>query len=1472
MRHAAIVIIFFLLIGLVGCEDSPEHRLGMATISMRQGKPSQALDYADSVLEEQPDNLDALTIKGKAHLRLRQYAKAVKTLNQLVERNPEDVDVRRELARWAYSKMAFTLSKSDFVTDEQLQKDFTETKTIGHEHADWLGDREDSKTEAEFIRARLILLDSRHFELRLEHEKKLLRNMAITTASDDTDVTTPTIEELGRNIRSMKFRAEQHLQNVLLGKPDHFDSAMIYLDLLIERDGWSGIWVLAEKLREQKDTPPQLARKVVDAVFKIPNQFQPEDKRMTTAQGVLDSVTVKESPAWAMSQTRLYMETGNYVEGNKVAERLFKKQPDDNETRYYYGWSLFNLQKYDLAKAALGTLAIEMRGSANVQTLFGRLLIKLGDKRGAVDYLRRAVELDPNSFTARAALIEALADNNQAANAALDDVNQLYKKNPSSPIAIRFMMQALMAQEQKKEVASLIDTVLRLSPLENDHIRSVVAGYTYLNEFEKAIQYAKELIRREPDNWAGPLSLAAVYMRSGQKNEAKRILQELHEKNPDSEPVSFQLTNLYMAEGQFDDAIELMEAALEKSPQNINARINLAQSYAFLKLTNEAIEQVSLIHEQNPKEPRAHELAARIYRLIGEFEKADIHLQQIDDGVVDANKYPGVAARLMLEKGFVDEAMAICNQAITKGKANALVRQIIVEIQLNDKKDFAQGEIHLLAYAREHPDNVEPYNMLARFYIKHNKDRGLVKLRELRISNEALARLAETQILVRYGRLTDAINTLGDYYPQLIRRNQRLALTYAKILESLILKRDSNAVANAVPVWEALISSGLFRHEAELELIELTGRDMTSETFISKLNDLAGRIPQNKLSLFHRVATYLTNARQQEAVLKHLDRWLLLKPKNASLLGMKADTLRFMNRIDEAVAVYNQAIEVSANSEPLHVRIIQTYQGVNDFAAMEREFDRWASKGNKEFIAAMWAKGNFFIELGMNAEAMKAFEELKKTGKTNDPRIAIAMGQSLAALGQFKDAHSHFASIPSHANQYVYAQVMLARIEGLDISTMLNAKERLERLIKDGRSIADATLELMKLANRSNDMQQMLEWADSLISTENLPVVTRARWLQIRANVKAKQKDWIAVDDAINQFLKLTPDNKSWQIAKIILLMQMEKSADAQKFFDDHPGLQTDVIGQLLAAGLGRPVKVTKAPPSNVFLIAMAQGRFDMASAAVESMNFSGNGFYKQDLLDAIASARKTPADQAVYRRLAFAAAANQIGFSEVANANCQKVALDKPDCVLAYVLRLGTFKFNDDASRSTVKNATTSIPDSSLAHYLLSQSASQKNPADFDEAMKHAEKLVERESDHYPTALHLVGIYLNAGQNQKALDLLQSWYDKLGPQQGMVANDLAYLLATKFPDQIDRAHEAATLAKTLLGESPGVADTMGWIEHLRGNHAQAVKLLSVAWIQNSHSAEWHQHMSAAYAAAGNEKWSKYHEIAAKSLDSNSKN
>jgi tetratricopeptide (TPR) repeat protein len=89
-------------------------------------------------------------------------------------------------------------------------------------------------------------------------------------------------------------------------------------------------------------------------------------------------------------------------------------------------------------------------------------------------------------------------------------------------------------------------------------------------------------------------------------------------------------------------------------------------------------------------------------------------------------------------------------------------------------------------------------------------------------------------------------------------------------------------------------------------------------------------------------------------------------------------------------------------------------------------------------------------------------------------------------------------------------------------------------------------------------------------------------------------------------------------------------------------------------------------------------------------------------------------------------------------------------------------------------------------------------------------------------------------------------------PNEIVALNNLAFLLSAT-PEDRNEALGLAERAARIAPTNGNVLDTVGWIQHLRGRHQEAVEWLTKASAANPTSGEIRLHLASAYAALGDD-------------------
>lgn len=165
-----------------------------------------------------------------------------------------------------------------------------------------------------------------------------------------------------------------------------------------------------------------------------------------------------------------------------------------------------------------------------------------------------------------------------------------------------------------------------------------------------------------------------------------------------------------------------------------------------------------------------------------------------------------------------------------------------------------------------------------------------------------------------------------------------------------------------------------------------------------------------------------------------------------------------------------------------------------------------------------------------------------------------------------------------------------------------------------------------------------------------------------------------------------------------------------------------------------------------------------------------------------------------------------------------------KPNVAPAYFLMAKVYlaQKQSDLAEGALLKALELDPNLEVADRLLIASyiAARK----FPEAAKRLERFLSKSPNNVDAMQTLAMAYSEMQAYEKARDV----YERIlviKPDAALAMNNLAYLYAERF-EQLDRAQDLATRARTLAPSEPRAAGTLGWILYKRGDYQQAVALL----------------------------------------------
>jgi Tfp pilus assembly protein PilF len=192
--------------------------------------------------------------------------------------------------------------------------------------------------------------------------------------------------------------------------------------------------------------------------------------------------------------------------------------------------------------------------------------IRLGYPQKAEPYLRKSIELDPDSTDGYANLASLLL-NQKKRTEGETVLRQAINKFPDNP-QFRLMLGTLLSiEDNTDEAVKEYIEVLKLQP--NNAPALNAYGY-YLLEHNERLKEALEMIQRalsaDPENGFYLDSLGWAYFKIGKLDEAEKTLKKALQGNRKSLAMYEHMGDIYEKQGQRELAIDMWKKALSMFP------------------------------------------------------------------------------------------------------------------------------------------------------------------------------------------------------------------------------------------------------------------------------------------------------------------------------------------------------------------------------------------------------------------------------------------------------------------------------------------------------------------------------------------------------------------------------------------------------------------------------------------------------------------------------------------------------------------------------------------------------------------------------------------------------------------------------------------------------------------------------------------------------------------------------------------
>jgi tetratricopeptide (TPR) repeat protein len=526
-----------------------------------QGKQDQVVSLAEQTLPREAHRSQRLPFLAHLYLQMGKSREASAVCVLAVENAPGDPDLRLLAGR------AF-LAHGDFEKAE----------------AQWRKGLELAK-EDERIRTALSELFLR--QERLEEGEKLIQE---SLTLDPGNVEALLLMGRVRLLQRRYADAQKFFQDALERSPEDA-AAHYFLGLCFAQAGQRNLAVMNLKKALDENPSMETARKALaelhleggevkkaeDLLAPLVHQKKADKETVILFSEVLrregrneeamsllerEEISYPLDKAFPIQKGRVQMTAKNPDTAERFFQDALRLDPASQEAVFRTAQILLEREGPERATSWIETKLPDMESKAPFYDLLGKIALRSGDTRKAEEYLKTALDADPNLLDGYLSLA-SLYLGQETKEKALQIAEDLGKKKPDSPVGPMLQGMILESMGQMDPAIDQYEKVLSIRPDFGPAANNL--AYLYLeerNDRDRALPLAEKARKQLPDNPAVADTLGWVYEKMGLHQKALNLFLEAVEQLPNHPTVCYHLGVAYAGLGRNEQARESFGKAL----------------------------------------------------------------------------------------------------------------------------------------------------------------------------------------------------------------------------------------------------------------------------------------------------------------------------------------------------------------------------------------------------------------------------------------------------------------------------------------------------------------------------------------------------------------------------------------------------------------------------------------------------------------------------------------------------------------------------------------------------------------------------------------------------------------------------------------------------------------------------------------------------------------------------------------------
>ncbi len=1481
------IVLVLIIVGMLGAavvgglwyvrRNSGNRLLARAELALRAQKYGRAADLARKHVDAKADDWRGYYALARAHTALGRYDEARAVLEDAIEIAPRQVDLVRLRANTFAYPAREALGSEDpalplnairgAIADLEKARDALEAALAPE--AEPMPDLAETLaltlTDLYAARTRLAYRLQREADTAAEvgaADQAETKRQAADAALERAD------QEAARAVALLLKGITSAVARATEAEPPAVSSraAETLVRLCLRRDDAEALDAAREAILGMDDPPPLAATMLIlNDLGPLGETSASEAGRQSleAAAAKLDRILEKHPDHPDILQTqlarsRLALRLDDIDAAGTFADAILEDLPRQRDARLIRALVTMERGQVGEAEKALFALKTDHPHWPPAHYAYAQAAIRAGKDELAREALRRVTALAPNHAGARTLLAQGLLEDGFA-EAALAEVQALRASEPGNPAGLRLLVASAAAAGQTGLAVDTLAAAETTYPDDPAMQAAIAEGYARLGEAEKAAGAAEKIVASEPRTLRDRLIVAQALMRLGKRGEAEATLAEIARANPRSPGAHFLLGSVYFDTGRTLQAIEAFRTAVDLVPQASAYRLALARALLRANLVEEAREQVDAVLTRDPGHADAALLASQLAALLGESSDTDALLE---GGLTGRSGRTLALAHLV--QGAPEKAADVCRALLddTPDDADALWLLGRAYLAMDDE---AACRKHWTSALKVRPDDLRYYQHLA---ILLARERPIAEvetaLAVVEGARSELVHMATASLLQRLGNHEAAAEAYGRV-AEAAEVDEALR-TVARVQRGRCLAEAGHGDLAALEFDRVPAESPLYGRAqlAKAAVLGSTGRADEANRLLASLHEAAAA--EGAWSLVRRVGTLYLRTNQAEKALAVAEGAAAAAPTDPEPLMLQAAALTRLGRLDEAVQCYRDAVALQPGHLALHLRLAETLDQARRRSEALEALEALAEQGETGRGLALFQRGVLLSRWGLQAQAIAALTTLADSEAVTTPRVRLALGRALAALGEEETARQQLLAVPAYAEEYVEARQALAALAGTPDAKLAVLREaetahpapafvvqRLAVLLQSDQpaeavaafeahvaDLEDGALPAPRVA--SAGLQAMLASGAHEKAAELAARVARGsgdtRWRYVAALLAVQT-------DPTTAAALLPPSDQASLFDALLGLCVAARTGGhtgpwaarvdwiRQQAADRGNGRAVPVSYRVLAALVGGDAEAAKSH------LAGSEPAEPVAPAAMRELIGRGD-------TDAVRREAVT---------LLAATIAAEVGLADLSRGWAMAALEARPEAQWAAALAA---RGVEDADRLRAVAEAVKPADCVTARAL--RVSALRLAGKYAEAAEAAEALADAHPDVPDLRMIQAMACEGAGRLEAALPLYQAvWKATANP---VAANNAAYLVSVLYPKDPAKLQEAFTLAEAAVEAAPGVGafrDTCGWVAFLLGRHHDACRHLRTAIKGNPDSPEIHCHLGLAEQQAGHADLARWH-------------